>query len=123
MITTKHAVKLATFALVGTMLVSMAPRGVSAPRSSPSTEEGQKGEVDAPRAVQVMGGATKEEDAYVACLIGQAAVALHKKCDAQAAQATAYKICKFRGRLTQEGIEGIGDYVNMKVDSMAGDCK
>ena len=59
----------------------------------------------------------------MACLIGQAAVALHKKCDAQAAQTRAYKICKFHGRLNHEGIEGIGDYVNMKVESMARDCK
>ena len=64
----------------------------------------------------------KKEDAYVACLIGQAAVALHRRCDAKAAQAKAYQICKSPGRSNLEAVEGIGDYVNMKVTGMASEC-
>jgi hypothetical protein len=66
--------------------------------------------------------APKKEDDYVACLIGQAAVVLHKqgsKKDAKAAQTKAYSICKPVGTLSHGSTEGIGDYVNMMVQKMA----
>jgi hypothetical protein len=66
--------------------------------------------------------ASKNEDDYVACLIGQAAVALHKqgpKKDAKAAQTKAYNVCNLVGQLSDDFIEGIGDYVNMMVQKMA----
>jgi hypothetical protein len=66
--------------------------------------------------------ASKKEDDYLACLIGQAAVALHKqgpKKDAKAAQTKAYSVCKPVGNLSYEATEGIGDYVNMMVQRMA----
>jgi hypothetical protein len=63
------------------------------------------------------------EDAYVACLVGQAAVAIHAqaKPDAKAAQARAYKVCKEPRGLSSVSVEGIGDYVNLLVMSMAGE--
>jgi hypothetical protein len=66
--------------------------------------------------------AATNEDDYVACLIGQAALALHKqgpKKDATAAQTKAYSVCKLDGKLSNDSTEGIGDYVNMMVQKMA----
>jgi hypothetical protein len=49
-------------------------------------------------------------------------VALHKqgpKKDAKAAQTKAYNVCNLVGKLSDDFIEGIGDYVNMMVQKMA----
>jgi hypothetical protein len=66
----------------------------------------------------------KSEDDYVACLIGQSAVALKRKGvkDAKAAQARAYKLCKFSGKLDQQEAEGLGDFVSSVVLELAKEC-
>jgi len=66
----------------------------------------------------------KNEDDYVACLIGQSAVALKWKGvkDAEAAQARAYKVCKFVGKLEQQEEEGLGDFVNSVVLELVKEC-
>jgi hypothetical protein len=66
-------------------------------------------------------------DDYVACLIGQAAVALLQQnppmTDAEAAQEVAYGFCPEPASVgadpNGEAVEGIGDYVNLMVERMA----
>jgi hypothetical protein len=66
-------------------------------------------------------------DDYVACLIGQSAVALLKQnppmTDAEAAQEVAYGFCPEPASVgadpNGEAVEGIGDYVNLMVERMA----
>jgi len=61
-------------------------------------------------------------DDYVACLIGKAAVALqHGAKDSTAAQTEAYKHCKEPKSLKDPETEGVSDYVNIMVMSMAGE--
>ncbi len=60
-------------------------------------------------------------DDYVACLIGRAAVVLHKqdRKDSSKALEEAYKRCKDPKGIAETELEGIGDYVSMQVDAMA----
>jgi hypothetical protein len=71
--------------------------------------------------------ADQREDDYVACLIGRSGVALQKqigKKDSGKALTAAYKVCK-KGRtnVSSEEGDGIGDFVNLMVDRMAGESK
>lgn len=64
------------------------------------------------------------KDDYVACLIGQAAVALHNQSakDAASAQEIAYDLCgeMVDGvNIPEQEREGLGDYVNLMVERMA----
>lgn len=62
-------------------------------------------------------------DDYVACLIGQSAVVLHKQKtkDAYEAQEIAYDLCPQPPDESPDGgeSEGISDYVNLMVERMA----
>ncbi len=67
---------------------------------------------------------SKPADDYVACLVGRAAVALHaqgNKKDSAAAMGEAYKRCKEPKGLGENEAEGIRDYFNMMLISMAGE--
>ena len=58
-------------------------------------------------------------DDYVACLIGQSAVALnHGANDAEAAQKFAYEVCKSPA-LDENIADGLSDYVNQMVQKLA----
>lgn len=58
-------------------------------------------------------------DDYAACLIGQAAVALHKGAkDADSAQEAAYAVCK-EPKLADNEAEGLSDFVNSQVQALA----
>lgn len=62
-----------------------------------------------------------QSDDYVACLIGRAAVALHKqaKKDGSKALETAYSRCKEPTGIQENELEGLADYVSTQVDAMA----
>ena len=65
---------------------------------------------------------SRAADDYVSCLIGRATVALHAQGaakDAERARVVAYKQCKMKGTLGDEGAEGLSDYVNMMIEKMA----
>ena len=60
-------------------------------------------------------------DDYAACLIGKAAVALHKqdrKSGGTALEA-AYKRCKEPKGISESELEGVGDFANTMVEAMA----
>lgn len=61
------------------------------------------------------------EDDYVACLVGQSAVALHSQQskDALAAQQAALKLCPEPKGTGEDEMEGLLDYVNLMVERMA----
>lgn len=61
-----------------------------------------------------------QSDDYVACLVGRAAVALHKqaKKDSGKALEIAYRRCKEPKGMTETELEGLADYVSMQVDAM-----
>src|SRR5690349_6715397 len=72
------------------------------------------------------GFTANQEDTYVACLVGQAAVGLHKtwpKCNIKTAEEFAFRSCNPPKNLSQESIEGIGDYANMMISQMASGCQ
>lgn len=62
-----------------------------------------------------------QSDDYVACLVGRAAVALHKqnKKDSGKALEIAYRQCREPADLSENELEGLADYVSMQVDAMA----
>jgi hypothetical protein len=71
--------------------------------------------------------ASQADDDYVACLIGQAAVALLQQnppmTDAEAAQEVAYGFCPEPASVSAdpngEAVESVSDYVNLMVERMA----
>lgn len=59
-------------------------------------------------------------DDYAACLIGQSAVALQNGApDADAAQASAHKLCKEPAGIAENEAEGLLDFVNSTVQAIA----
>lgn len=62
-----------------------------------------------------------QSDDYVACLVGRAAVALHKQRtnDSGKALKAAYRQCKEPKGVPENELEGLADYVSMQVDAMA----
>lgn len=60
-------------------------------------------------------------DDYVACLVGRAAVALHKqdKKDSGKALEIAYRQCREPKGVSENELEGLSDYVSTLVDAMA----
>jgi hypothetical protein len=60
-------------------------------------------------------------DDYVACLVGRAAVALHKqsKKDSGKALEIAHRQCREPKGLSENELEGLSDYVSTLVDAMA----
>lgn len=60
-------------------------------------------------------------DDYVACLIGGAAIVLHKqdRKDSGKALEGAYKRCKEPKGIAENELEGISDYVALQVEAMA----
>ncbi|RVH92130.1 hypothetical protein [Sinorhizobium meliloti] len=61
-------------------------------------------------------------DDYVACLIGQSAVALQQqtaKKDSEAAQKVAYSLCKEPDGLEENESEGLSDFVYVAVEAIA----
>ncbi|WHA40147.1 hypothetical protein [Agrobacterium larrymoorei] len=62
-----------------------------------------------------------QSDDYVACLVGKAAVALHKQSrkDSGKALEIAYRRCKEPKGVSENELEGLSDYVSMQVDAMA----
>jgi hypothetical protein len=71
--------------------------------------------------------ADQREDDYVACLIGRSGVALQKQIgekNSEKALTAAYKLCKKkRTNVSSEEGDGIGDFVSLMVDRMAGESK
>jgi hypothetical protein len=61
-------------------------------------------------------------DDYAACLIGHAAVELHKQAvkDADAAQTAAYAVCSEPAGIEENEAEGLSDFVAMSVEALAG---
>lgn len=61
-----------------------------------------------------------KSDDYVACLVGRAAVALHKqsKKDSGKALETAYRQCKEPKGVPEAELEGLSDYANTMVEAM-----
>lgn len=62
-----------------------------------------------------------DADDYVACLIGRAAVAMHKqeRRDSSKALEIAYRQCAEPKDISGEELEGLADYVNTQVEAMA----
>lgn len=64
--------------------------------------------------------ADTEGDDYVACLIGRAAVALHRnEKDSSGALEVAFKKCKPSKKISENELEGISDFANMMIEKMA----
>ena len=61
-----------------------------------------------------------QSDDYVACLVGRAAVALHKqsKKDSGKALEIAYRQCKEPKGVPEAELEGLSDYANTMVEAM-----
>lgn len=61
------------------------------------------------------------EDDFTACLVGKAAVALHnqEKKDPIAAQKVAHDACQIPAGIDGDQLDGIGDFVNAAITSMA----
>lgn len=62
-----------------------------------------------------------DADDYVACLIGRAAVAMHKqdRPDSGKALEIAYRQCTEPKDISGDELEGLADYVNTQVEAMA----